>query len=154
MFGDWFGFGKKNEKKQSPWQRRIAPFGVCRLLISHLVGQTSRPAHTTIAPNEKSHQHIAKSYSRRKTLFNVKVVFYIQHFPWIWIWRQTSVFVWSVNFGASLQTYPAHNNKHSKWKSDPEKIQEIDKIELMISITKTYDSSAIKRGKHSDWKQR
>ena len=142
----WF-LGEKNEEKNKAWQRRIAPFGVCRLLISHLVVQTSQPPHTTIAPNKKSHQHISKSYSHRKTLFNVKVLFYIQHFPWIWIWRQTSVFVWSVNFGASLQTYPAHNKKHSK-------IQEIDIEELMILITKTYYNSAIKRGKHSEWKQR
>ena len=30
--------------RNKAWQKRIAPFGVCRLLISHLVVQTSRPA--------------------------------------------------------------------------------------------------------------
>ena len=30
------------------------------------------------------------------------------------------------------------------------KIQEIDKVELMILITKTYHNSAFKRGKHSE----
>ena len=52
--------GKNEEEKNNAGQRRIAPFGVCRLLISHLVVQTSQPEHTTIAPNKKSHQHIAK----------------------------------------------------------------------------------------------
>ena len=36
-------FGRKG-KKTKPGKEELPPFGVCRLLISHLVVQTSRPA--------------------------------------------------------------------------------------------------------------
>ena len=139
-------FGRK-WKKNKAWQRRIAPFGVCRLLISHLVVQTSRPAPRPLL-QKRNHTNTLPKVTFTGTC---KSGISYSTFPMNLNLKANKCFCLISQLRGVAANISSPQQQKLKVKI---KIQEIDKIKLMILITKTYFNSAIKRGKHFEWKQR